>query len=154
MLTVPQPSHFADILQSWLYGKVIERLEPEAMALGESHGYETASSKRFMRQSVMLSDLIGVSAPALACLRAAQHSISQGNLTSCWIPDSAGSSTVGLQESLLRRYLSRNGRPDAAWCTYAASATADRSRPLPIQLHQPRSCGDSRPVTLGHLLCM
>ena len=63
MLTVPQLSHLADSLQSWLYGNVIKRLEPEAMALGESHGYETASSKRLMRQSVMISDLIGVSAP-------------------------------------------------------------------------------------------
>ncbi len=59
-----QLTHPAGTLQSWLYGKVIERLEPEAMALGESHGYETADSKRYMRQSVMISDLIGVFASA------------------------------------------------------------------------------------------
>lgn len=64
MLTVLQLPYLADTLQSWLYGKAIERLEPEAMALGDSHGYETASSKRLMRQSVMVSDLLGMSASA------------------------------------------------------------------------------------------
>ncbi len=59
LLTYP-----AGISQSWLYGKVIERLDPDAMALGESHGYESADSKRYMRQSVMISDLIGVFASA------------------------------------------------------------------------------------------
>ncbi|CAL5225224.1 g8012 [Coccomyxa viridis] len=55
--------------QSWLYGKVIERLDPDAMALGESHGYESADSKRYMRQSVMISDLIVLVPALLACRR-------------------------------------------------------------------------------------
>ena len=46
-------------MQSWLYGKVIEHLEPEAVALGTSRGYETSSSKTFLRWSVVASDVLG-----------------------------------------------------------------------------------------------
>eukprot|EP00951_Prasinocladus_malaysianus_P048170 scaffold655430_cov70-Prasinocladus_malaysianus.AAC.1 len=37
--------------QSWVYGKAISLVEPEAVALTTSRGYETASSKRLMRAS-------------------------------------------------------------------------------------------------------
>ena len=45
--------------QSWLYGKVIERFEPEAVALHSSRGYETSFSKTLMRWSVVASDILG-----------------------------------------------------------------------------------------------
>lgn len=45
--------------QSWLYGKAIQRLEPEAIALHTSRGYETPSSKTLMRWSVVASDTLG-----------------------------------------------------------------------------------------------
>ena len=77
MLLVQLLIHLAGALQSWLYGKVIGRLEPEAMALGDSHGYETADSKRYMRQSVIISDLIGVFASAYVHQAAVKETMSQ-----------------------------------------------------------------------------
>ena len=58
-----------DVLQSWLYGKAFERYEPEAVALGKSHGYESADSKRFMRHSVLVADLLGEDSFAQAPFR-------------------------------------------------------------------------------------
>ena len=46
-------------VQSWLYGKVIQKLEPEAVALGTSRGYETPDSKTLLRWSVVASDVLG-----------------------------------------------------------------------------------------------
>ena len=46
--------------QSWLYGKVIGLVEPPAVALDSSQGYETPSSKLLMRWSVLASDLAGL----------------------------------------------------------------------------------------------
>ena len=53
------------------------------MALGESHGYESADSKRYMRQSVMISDLIGVFASAYFYHIRAQETMPE-SLMSCW----------------------------------------------------------------------
>lgn len=44
--------------QSWVCGKLIGAVEPMAMALGSSRGYETPSSKLLMRLTVLLSDLL------------------------------------------------------------------------------------------------
>ncbi|GAB4815387.1 hypothetical protein N2152v2_002433 [Parachlorella kessleri] len=44
--------------QSWLYGKVIQLLDPEAVALGTSRGYETSFSKLLMRWTVVFSDVV------------------------------------------------------------------------------------------------
>lgn len=46
-------------LQSWLCGKILEYMDPAAVALGSSRGYESASSKRVMRLTVLAADLIG-----------------------------------------------------------------------------------------------
>ena len=52
-------------MQSWLYGKVIQQLAPEAAALGTSRGYETPSSKTWLRWSVVASDVLGELRPVL-----------------------------------------------------------------------------------------
>jgi len=44
--------------QSWAYGTLFAKVEPAAVALGTSRGYETASSRLFMRWSVVASDLV------------------------------------------------------------------------------------------------
>ena len=46
-------------LQSWLCGKALELIEPQAVALNSSRGYETQSSKILMRWTVLASDLLG-----------------------------------------------------------------------------------------------
>ena len=46
-------------MQSWLYGKAIERYAPEAVALHSSRGIETMQSKLLMRWSVIFSDMLG-----------------------------------------------------------------------------------------------
>ncbi|EFA77077.1 glycosyltransferase [Heterostelium album PN500] len=43
---------------SWLFGKIGEKVEPESMALYTSRGYESKSSKLFMRSTVIVSDLL------------------------------------------------------------------------------------------------
>lgn len=45
--------------QSYLTGLLIEAIEPEATALVVSRGHETPSSKRAMRMSVIICDLVG-----------------------------------------------------------------------------------------------
>ena len=45
--------------QSWLSGALVRALEPEAVALESSRGHETPSSKRAMRLTVILADLLG-----------------------------------------------------------------------------------------------
>ena len=63
-------SIWLNLVQSWLYGKVIGQLEPSAIALQTSHGYETPSSKLLMRWSVVASDIAGdlrIPAVLLAC---------------------------------------------------------------------------------------
>ena len=52
MLTAPRR-------QSWVYGKVIALLDPAALSLGASRGYETYYSKLLMRWSVVASDVLG-----------------------------------------------------------------------------------------------
>lgn len=44
--------------QSYLYGAVVAAIEPEAVALGASRGYETPSSRLLMRWSAVASDLV------------------------------------------------------------------------------------------------
>ena len=44
--------------QSWLCGRAVAALEPAAVALGSSHGYESASSKRLLRATVLAFDAI------------------------------------------------------------------------------------------------
>ena len=56
--------------QSWLCGKAIAAVEPAAVALGTSHGYETQSSKRLMRLSVLFFDCVCFFPAALAAVRA------------------------------------------------------------------------------------
>ena len=56
--------------QSWLCGKAIAAIEPAAVALGTSHGYETPSSKRLMRLSVLFFDAVCFFPAALAAVRA------------------------------------------------------------------------------------
>ncbi|EGC28859.1 hypothetical protein DICPUDRAFT_43700 [Dictyostelium purpureum] len=43
---------------SWVYGKIGEIVEPASMELYTSRGYETPTSKLFMRATVIVSDLI------------------------------------------------------------------------------------------------
>lgn len=45
--------------QSWLCGKILGWAEPAAVALHSSCGYETPSSKRVMRWTVILFDALG-----------------------------------------------------------------------------------------------
>jgi alpha-1,3-glucosyltransferase len=56
--------------QSWLCGRAIAAVEPEALALTASHGYETPSSKRLMRLTVLVADMVCLLPAALAALRA------------------------------------------------------------------------------------
>ncbi|KAN0047446.1 hypothetical protein ACTA71_001828 [Dictyostelium dimigraforme] len=42
---------------SWIFGKIGEVIEPKSMELFTSRGYETDSSKLFMRMTVIVSDL-------------------------------------------------------------------------------------------------
>lgn len=49
--------------QSYVTGAAVNVFEPEAVALCSSRGYESASSKRVMRWTVVLWDLLG----ALEC---------------------------------------------------------------------------------------
>ena len=44
--------------QSFVYGAVIAQIEPEAVALHTSRGYETYSSRLLMRWSALVSDLV------------------------------------------------------------------------------------------------
>jgi hypothetical protein len=46
-------------LQSWVCGVALRAVEPEAVELVKSHGYETASSKIVMRWTVIAADLLG-----------------------------------------------------------------------------------------------
>ncbi|KAK5581421.1 hypothetical protein RB653_001453 [Dictyostelium firmibasis] len=43
---------------SWVFGKIGEFIEPKSMELFTSRGYETDSSKLFMRMTVIVSDLL------------------------------------------------------------------------------------------------
>jgi alpha-1,3-glucosyltransferase len=56
--------------QSWLCGVTIAAVEPDALALGASRGYETPSSKRLMRASVLAFDALCLFPAVLAALRA------------------------------------------------------------------------------------
>ena len=56
--------------QSWLYGKVVAAFEPDAVRLTASRGYETDSSKRLMRYSVIVSDAVFLLPAAYAVARA------------------------------------------------------------------------------------
>jgi alpha-1,3-glucosyltransferase len=53
--------------QSWLFGKTIQNMEPEAVALHSSRGYETPSSKVLMRWTAIVADLVCYLPAALAC---------------------------------------------------------------------------------------
>ncbi|KAK9824694.1 hypothetical protein WJX72_012449 [[Myrmecia] bisecta] len=55
--------------QSWLCGKVLHKLEPGAVALGSSRGYETPSSKTYLRWSVIAFDVLVFFPAAYACLK-------------------------------------------------------------------------------------
>lgn len=44
--------------QSWLCAQLLHRLEPEALALGTSRGWETPSSRCAMRLTVILADVL------------------------------------------------------------------------------------------------
>eukprot|EP00963_Diacronema_lutheri_P005806 scaffold461_cov321-Pavlova_lutheri.AAC.24 len=54
--------------QSWLCGKAIQAIEPEAVELNTSRGYESQSSKVYMRWSVVLFDVLFLFPGALACI--------------------------------------------------------------------------------------
>ena len=56
--------------QSWLYGKAVAAAEPEAVRLSASRGYETDSSKRLMRYSVIVSDAVFLLPAAYAVVQA------------------------------------------------------------------------------------
>lgn len=45
-------------LQSWVHGQVLQHFDPQAVELFQSHGYESASSKKVMRASVLVSDML------------------------------------------------------------------------------------------------
>lgn len=47
--------------QSWLTGLLMHYWEPASVALVSSRGYETPSSKRLMRASVLVWDAVGES---------------------------------------------------------------------------------------------
>ena len=53
--------------QSWLCGRALLLYEPAALALGASRGYETPSSKLFMRGITLALDLAFLFPAALAC---------------------------------------------------------------------------------------
>ncbi|KAL3139491.1 hypothetical protein ABBQ38_003815 [Trebouxia sp. C0009 RCD-2024] len=55
--------------QSWLFGTAIHALDPDAVALHTSQGYETQHSKFLMRLSVIASDLLVFFPAVLLCLR-------------------------------------------------------------------------------------
>ena len=57
--------------QSWLCGAVLRALEPAAVALSTSRGYETASSKAALRASVLLFDAVLLFPAVAAAARAA-----------------------------------------------------------------------------------
>jgi alpha-1,3-glucosyltransferase len=56
--------------QSWLCGAAVAALEPEAVALRASHGYETRSSKALLRASVLAFDAALFFPAVWAALRA------------------------------------------------------------------------------------
>ena len=73
---------------SWLCGKVAQVWEPASVALLSSRGYETATSKLFMRLSVLLLDVaLYFPAAALLCLCGAKAARSwegaQGGAAKC-----------------------------------------------------------------------
>jgi alpha-1,3-glucosyltransferase len=53
--------------QSYLSGLVVRAIEPAAVHLNSSRGYESPSSKQAMRLTVILSDLIGVLFSLFSC---------------------------------------------------------------------------------------
>lgn len=59
MAPVPSP-------QSWLCGKYVQLFEPEVVELGTSRGYESPSSKRLLRWTVMAADALVALPAALA----------------------------------------------------------------------------------------
>ncbi|KAH7442377.1 hypothetical protein KP509_03G085700 [Ceratopteris richardii] len=58
--------------QSFFHGLVLDRFEPESVALHTSRGYETPSSKRLMRWTVLTSDAI-IFFPAVFAFSMAFH---------------------------------------------------------------------------------
>ncbi len=50
-------------VQSWLFGQAIQMVQPDAVALHASQGYETPHSKFLMRLSVIASDILGDARP-------------------------------------------------------------------------------------------
>lgn len=46
-------------MQSWLFGQAIHSIEPDAVTLHFSHGYESPHSKFLMRLTVIASDILG-----------------------------------------------------------------------------------------------
>lgn len=61
------------LLQSWVYGKLIEAFAPETVALHSSRGIETVRGKLLMRWSVILSDLLGERALFSSCSTSLKH---------------------------------------------------------------------------------
>jgi len=59
-------------LQSMLCGYAIASLEPEAMELDTSHGYESYTSKLYMRWSVLICDML-IYFPAILCFVGSSH---------------------------------------------------------------------------------
>ncbi|KAA6421377.1 MAG: putative dolichyl pyrophosphate Man9 c2 alpha-1 [Trebouxia sp. A1-2] len=55
--------------QSWLFGQAIRSIEPDAVALHTSHGYESPHSKFLMRLTVVVSDILVFFPAVLLCLR-------------------------------------------------------------------------------------
>ncbi|KAL0056130.1 hypothetical protein WJX82_008001 [Trebouxia sp. C0006] len=55
--------------QSWLFGQAIHSIEPDAVALHFSHGYESPHSKFLMRLTVIASDILVFFPAVLLCLR-------------------------------------------------------------------------------------
>jgi hypothetical protein len=55
--------------QSWVHGKMVAAVEPAAVALGTSRGYETPTSKQLLRWTVVLSDAATFFPAALAAAR-------------------------------------------------------------------------------------
>jgi alpha-1,3-glucosyltransferase len=67
--TQPRPALPCPTPQSWLHGKMVAAVEPAAVALGTSRGYETPTSKALLRWTVVLSDAATFFPAALAAAR-------------------------------------------------------------------------------------
>ena len=130
-------------LQSWLYGKVIQAWEPDAVALHSSRGFENSSSKLLMRLSVIASDLMGERQHTSADSHPDNHEVRYAVSFSV-VPGRHGScASVWPQQIAPTEAVGPGSRSAATSCC------ADRSWPFSVQQPQPRICGESQVVGGG-----